>query len=115
MKCSRCGNEADITRSFKNIPDQIFCTPCTVSALELTRPIIRDNVVYQMGYPDVKTLRDEFAMAALSGYLAQPMGDPQTRTVEAAQSFWKEFRKGAAAHSYALADAMLAERKKKAQ
>ena len=50
---------------------------------------------------DQKTLRDEFAMAALSGLLA----DTQVR-----QS-WKEY----ARDSYDIADAMMAERAARAQ
>lgn len=58
---------------------------------------------------DQKTLRDEFAMAALSGYMAS--GDAFVR----GQHSIAENDRLVAAHCWALADAMLAARTKEAK
>lgn len=57
----------------------------------------------QMPEPDLMTLRDRFAMAALTGMLAS----------DRLSATWAKDTAWAAQKAYAIADAMLAERSKK--
>jgi len=58
---------------------------------------------------DKKTLRDEFAMAVLSGALAN--SELADMLAPAKENFARDFPKAMAAASYAIADAMLEARK----
>jgi len=73
----------------------------------------------QIGNPSVEyiaTLRDQFAMAALTGFLAQPDDRTYTESKAGGKSFdeWcDDIATNDAKYCYRLADAMMAERGRK--
>lgn len=97
MKCSRCETE---TEAYIFINSDCVCVDClrNLDALKLKPSENLDD--------QPKTLRDEFAMAALTGMLAaNPQGVPGMNEDNVDEIMARE--------AYASADAMLAERKKK--
>lgn len=99
--CPRCGSEPDIFEYGEN-HSHIYCTECGDPTEAVSRSASGAINAWNSasGEQPVKTLRDEFAMAAIGGYMATE----SCLNSEAAE--W------AVAHSYEIADLMLKEREK---
>lgn len=101
--CPRCGNEPDIfERNSRDISFQASCGECGDETFIVSNSANGAMNAWNAatGEQPTKTLRDEFAMAAISGYMTRES------CIHSGYAEW------AVAHSYEVADLMLKERRK---